>query len=101
VFVERISSLFVPDLPPHYFIQPTFFAVDMCRLNNTGTLRFNVLGSWASPSAKGGLEETLADRTFRVTLGRGWGSVARHAAQFANAQIDKLVFARSVDERFG
>jgi hypothetical protein len=41
----------------------------------------------------------LADHTFGVTLGRGWGSVARQATQFANAQIDKLVFSRSVDER--
>jgi len=60
-----------------------------------------VLGSSASASAKGALEETLSDRTFWVTLGRGWGPVARLTAHFVNAQINKLVFARSVEERVG
>lgn len=43
----------------------------MCRLKNIGTLRLNVLGSSASASAsaKGGLEETLADRTRSHFLG--------------------------------
>jgi len=57
---------------------------------------------WASASAKGRLEETLADRTFWVTFGRGWGSFARRTAQFANNLINKQVFfAHSIWERVG